>query len=46
MNRLDSLLFMDQLPIAPELEPPKSSASLLLGLGQTAIGGWKEATEG
>jgi hypothetical protein len=33
-------------PMAPELEPPKSSASLLLGLGQTAIGGWKEATEG
>ena len=30
-------------PMAPELEPPKSSASLLLGLGQTAIGGWKEA---
>ena len=26
-------------PIAPELEPPKSSASLLLGLGQTAVGG-------
>ena len=32
-------------PMAPELEPPKSSASLLLGLGQTAIGGWKEANE-
>ena len=30
-------------PMAPDLEPPKSSASLLLGLGQTAIGGWKEA---
>jgi len=30
-------------PLAPELEPPKSSASLLLGLGQTALGGWKEA---
>ena len=32
-------------PMAPDLEPPKSSASLLLGLGQTAIGGWKEANE-
>ena len=30
-------------PMAPELEPPKSSASLLLGLGQTAIGGFQEA---
>ena len=30
-------------PLAPDLDPPKSSASLLLGLGQTAIGGWKEA---
>ena len=29
-------------PMAPELEPPKSSASLLLGLGQTAIGGFQE----
>jgi len=29
-------------PVAPEMEPPKSSASLLLGLGQTAVGGWKE----
>jgi len=26
-------------PLAPDLEPPKSSASLLLGLGQTAVGG-------
>ena len=32
-------------PMAPDLEPPKSSASLLLGLGQTAIGGWQKATE-
>ena len=29
-------------PMAPELEPPKSSASLLLGLGQTALGAYKE----
>ena len=29
-------------PMAPELEPPKSSASLLLGLGQTAIGGFQD----
>ena len=29
-------------PRAPEMEPPKSSASLILGLGQTAIGGYKE----
>ena len=33
-------------PMAPELEPPKSSASLLLGLGQTAIGGYKEWKDG
>ena len=32
-------------PRAPEMEPPKSSASLILGLGQTAIGGWQKATE-
>ena len=30
-------------PLAPDLDPPKSSASLLLGLGQTAIGGWQKA---
>ena len=29
-------------PRAPELEPPKSSASLILGLGQTAIGGFQD----
>ncbi len=33
-------------PRAPELEPPKSSASLILGLGQTAIGGYKEWKDG
>ena len=30
-------------PMAPELEPPKSSASLLLGLAGSAIGGFQEA---
>lgn len=29
-------------PRAPEMEPPKSSASLILGLGQTAIGGFQD----
>ena len=33
-------------PRAPELEPPKSSASLILGLGQTALGGYKEWKDG
>jgi len=32
-------------PVAPEMDPPKSSASLLLGLGQTAIGGWQKANK-
>ena len=32
-------------PVAPEMDPPKSSASLLLGLGQTAIGGWQQANK-
>ena len=29
-------------PLAPDLEPPKSSASLLLGLGASAIDAYKE----
>ena len=29
-------------PMAPEMEPKKSSASLLLGLGGTIAGAWKE----
>ena len=33
-------------PLAPDLEPPKSSASLLLGLGQTAIDGYKDWKDG
>ena len=30
-------------PMAPEMEPPKSSAGLLLGLAGSAIGGFQEA---
>ena len=46
MNRLDFAPIHGPTPMAPELEPPKSSASLLLGLGQTAIGGFQELIKG
>ena len=29
-------------PVAPEMEPKKSSASLILGIGSTVAGAWKK----